>query len=113
MAEATRRVRIGVMVSRTHSGIPVDHLSGGRLEFGMGAGGSFGPTEHVQIGLEFPPTGERIRRLREACIVIKRLWPEEVADFQGRHTGWRGRSRSRSRCSGPTRCCGSAATVTS
>jgi Luciferase-like monooxygenase len=44
-----------------------------------------GPTEHVQIGLGFPPTGERIRRLREACTVIKKLWTEDVADFEGHY----------------------------
>lgn len=94
MAEITKRIRIGVMVTANtfrHPGVlakigaTVDHLSGGRLEFGIGAGGSAGPDEHVQIGLEFPSTGERIRRLREACLVIKELWTEEVADFEGRY----------------------------
>jgi F420-dependent oxidoreductase-like protein len=94
MAQATRRVRIGAMVSANtfrHPGVlakiaaTVDHLSGGRLELGIGAGGSFGPTEHVQIGLDFPPTGERIRTLGEACTVIKKLWTEDVADFEGRY----------------------------
>ena len=94
MAEATQRIRIGAMVSSNgfrHPGVlakigaTVDHLSGGRLEFGIGAGGSSGPDEHVQLGLEFPPTAERIRRLGEACTVIKKLWTEDVADFDGRY----------------------------
>jgi len=95
MAEATRRVRIGVMVSgNTYRhpailakiGATVDHLSGGRLEFGIGAAGTANaPDEHAQLGLDFPPTAERIHRLAEACTVIKKLWTEEVADFDGRY----------------------------
>lgn len=95
MAEVTTRVRLGVMVSGNtyrHPGVlakiavTVDHLSGGRLEFGIGAAGSTtGPDEHLQLGLEFPSTAERIRRLGEACTVIKKLWTDEVADFDGRY----------------------------
>jgi F420-dependent oxidoreductase-like protein len=92
MAQATGRVRIGNMVTGNtyrHPGLlakvatTVDHLSGGRLEFGLGAG--WAEAEHRMIGLEFPPTGERLRRLHEACVVIKKLWTEEHADFDGRH----------------------------
>jgi F420-dependent oxidoreductase-like protein len=95
MAEATHRIRIGVMVSGNtyrHPAIlakiaaTVDHLSGGRLEFGIGAAGTANaPDEHAMLGLEFPPTAERIRRLGEACIVIKKLWTEDVADFHGHY----------------------------
>jgi F420-dependent oxidoreductase-like protein len=90
MAEATQRVRIGVMVTGNTYRHPavlakmaatVDHLSGGRLEFGIGAG--WAEIEHRMLGLEFPPAAERIRRLAEACEVIKKLWTEEVADHQG------------------------------
>jgi alkanesulfonate monooxygenase SsuD/methylene tetrahydromethanopterin reductase-like flavin-dependent oxidoreductase (luciferase family) len=59
----------------------VDHLSGGRLEFGIGAG--WAEIEHRMLGLEFPPAAERIRRLGEACEVIKKLWTEEVAEHAG------------------------------
>jgi F420-dependent oxidoreductase-like protein len=95
MAEATKRIRIGVMVSGNtyrHPSIlakiaaTVDHLSAGRMEFGIGAAGTANaPDEHAMLGLEFPPTGERIRRLREACIVIKKLWTDEVANFDGQY----------------------------
>jgi F420-dependent oxidoreductase-like protein len=90
MAEATSRVRIGVMVTGNtyrhpavlaKMAVTVDHLSGGRLEFGLGAGGA--EVEHRMLGLEFPPVAERIRRLGEACQVIRKLWTEEVADHEG------------------------------
>src|SRR5215467_5497608 len=92
MTEATRQVRIGNMVTGNtyrHPGVlakiatTVDHLSGGRLEFGLGAG--WAEVEHTMPGLEFPGVGERLRRLGEACQVVKKLWTEERADFEGRY----------------------------
>ncbi|HSR22362.1 MAG TPA: LLM class F420-dependent oxidoreductase, partial [Candidatus Eisenbacteria bacterium] len=92
MAEATSRVRIGSMVTGNtyrHPGVlakiatTVDHLSGGRLEFGLGAG--WAEVEHTMLGLEFPGVGERLRRLDEACQVVKKLWTDERADFDGRY----------------------------
>jgi F420-dependent oxidoreductase-like protein len=95
MAEATERIRIGVMVSgNTYRhpsilakiGATVDHLSTGRLEFGLGAAGTANaPDEHAMLGLDFPSTPDRIRRLGEACTVIKKLWTEEIADFEGKY----------------------------
>jgi F420-dependent oxidoreductase-like protein len=92
MAEATKRVRIGNMVTGNTYRHPavlakiattVDHLSGGRLEFGIG--GAWAEVEHQMLGIEFPGVGTRLRRLNEACIVFKKLWTEERADFQGRY----------------------------
>jgi F420-dependent oxidoreductase-like protein len=92
MAEATRRVRIGNMVTGNTYRHPavlakiattVDHLSAGRLEFGLG--GAWAEVEHTMLGIDFPSVGTRLRRLNEACIVIKKLWTEDKADFEGRH----------------------------
>jgi F420-dependent oxidoreductase-like protein len=92
MAEATSRVRIGNMVTGNtyrHPGVlakmatTVDHLSGGRLEFGLGAG--WAEVEHTMLGLDFPGVGERLRRLAEALTVIEKLWTEDRADFEGRY----------------------------
>ncbi len=92
MAESTRRVRIGNMVTGNtyrHPGVlakmatTVDHLSGGRLEFGIGAG--WAEVEHTMLGLDFPGVADRLRRLDEACVVIKKLWTDERADFEGRY----------------------------
>lgn len=92
MAEATTRVRLGNMVTGNTYRHPavlakiattVDHLSAGRLEFGLG--GAWAEVEHQMLGIDFPSVGTRLRRLNEACIVIKKLWTEERADFEGRH----------------------------
>ena len=92
MAEATKRVRIGLMVAGNlyrHPGLhakigaTIDHLSGGRLDFGIGA--AWNEPEFVQLGMEFPPLGERLGRFGEAVRVIKRLWTQERASFKGKY----------------------------
>ena len=92
MAEATSRVRIGCMVTGNtyrHPGVlakmavTVDHLSGGRLEFGLGA--AWADNEHTMFDLEFGTAGQRIARLEEACRMIKLLWTEDSASFDGGH----------------------------
>jgi F420-dependent oxidoreductase-like protein len=92
MAEATSRVRIGLMVAGNtyrHPGVlakmatTIDHLSGGRLEFGLGASGA--EVEHTMLGIPFYTAGERIRRLGEALTVCRKLWTEERASFDGRY----------------------------
>jgi F420-dependent oxidoreductase-like protein len=92
MAEATSHVRIGLMVTGNtyrHPGVlakmatTIDHLSGGRLEFGLGASGA--EVEHTMLGIPFYTAGERIRRLGEALTVCRKLWTEERVSFDGRY----------------------------
>jgi F420-dependent oxidoreductase-like protein len=92
MAQATTRTRIGCMVSGNtyrHPGVlakmavTVDHLSGGRLEFGIG--GAWAENEHTMLGLEFGTVGERLDRLEEACQLIRSLWTEPRTTFDGQH----------------------------
>jgi F420-dependent oxidoreductase-like protein len=91
VAENTRRTRIGLNVTGNpyrHPGllakiaVTVDHLSGGRLEMGMGA--AWNEPEFTMYGIPFPSAAERIRALDEACSVLKALWTEERASFKGR-----------------------------
>jgi F420-dependent oxidoreductase-like protein len=90
MAEATSRVRIGCMVTGNtyrhpavlaKTAVTVDHLSGGRLEFGLGA--AWAEIEHTMLDLDFGTAGQRIARMEEACRMIKLLWTQEQTDFQG------------------------------
>jgi alkanesulfonate monooxygenase SsuD/methylene tetrahydromethanopterin reductase-like flavin-dependent oxidoreductase (luciferase family) len=92
MAEATTRLRIGLMVtgnSYRHRGVltkmatTIDHLSGGRLEFALGTGAA--KVEHATIGVPFYPAGERVRRLGETLTACHKLWTEEPANFEGRY----------------------------
>ncbi|GAB4087281.1 hypothetical protein GCM10028784_39110 [Myceligenerans cantabricum] len=92
MARETSRVRIGCMVSGNtyrHPGmlaklaVTVDHLSDGRLEFGIGAG--WNEREHEMFGLELPPVRERMDRWEESLRVIRSLWSEERTTLDGEH----------------------------
>jgi F420-dependent oxidoreductase-like protein len=92
MAEVTRRIRIGVMVTSNtyrHPGVlakaavTADHLCDGRLEMGIGAG--WAENEHTMLGIEFGTARERIDRLGEACQVMRLLWTQPRADFEGRY----------------------------
>lgn len=60
----------------------VDHISGGRLTLGLGAGWQI--NEHEQYGIEMGTPGERIGRLDEYCSVVRSLLEQSVTDFNGR-----------------------------
>ncbi len=90
MAEATQRVRIGLLVTGNTYRHPallaklaatVDHLSGGRLEFGLGA--AWAQIEHRMLGID--GLDHRVGRLSEALKVIKSLWTEERTNFAGHY----------------------------
>jgi F420-dependent oxidoreductase-like protein len=92
MAAQTRRIRIGQMVTGNtyrhpavlaHMAATIDIISGGRLDLGIGAG--WNEYEHTSMGIPLYAPGERIRRLGEACELIKRLFTEPVSDFDGRY----------------------------
>ncbi|PSL05874.1 F420-dependent oxidoreductase-like protein [Haloactinopolyspora alba] len=92
MAETTTRTRIGCMVTGNtyrHPGVlakiatTVDHLSGGRLEFGIG--GAWAEYEHTMFDLEFGTAGQRLDRLDEACRIIRSLWTSPRTTFAGQH----------------------------
>ena len=90
MAEATKRVRIGCLVTGNtyrnpallaKEAVTVDHLSGGRLEFGIGA--AWAEIEHEMYGFE--GLDHRVGRLSESLRIIKSLFTEERTTFEGRY----------------------------
>ena len=92
MAVIVKRARIGCMVTGVTYRHPavlanmattIDHISGGRLEFGLGA--AWHEAEHTGYGIDFPSAGVRIGMLDEALQVIKLLWTEDVANFDGQY----------------------------
>jgi alkanesulfonate monooxygenase SsuD/methylene tetrahydromethanopterin reductase-like flavin-dependent oxidoreductase (luciferase family) len=90
LATVTERVRIGVLVSCNtfrhpplvaKQAVTIDHISGGRLEFGLGAGW-FVP-EHEMFGLAFPEPKELVDRFREAVEVCDLLLTQEISNYDG------------------------------
>jgi F420-dependent oxidoreductase-like protein len=90
MAQATKRVRIGCLVTGNtyrhpvllaKEAVTVDHLSGGRLEFGIGA--AWAEVEHTMYGIE--GLEHRVGRLSESLQIIKSLWTEARTKFDGRY----------------------------
>jgi F420-dependent oxidoreductase-like protein len=61
----------------------VDHLSGGRLTVGLGAG--WHVPEHEAYGFRFPPVRERLDRLSEGVQVVRQLFMEDRATFDGEY----------------------------
>jgi alkanesulfonate monooxygenase SsuD/methylene tetrahydromethanopterin reductase-like flavin-dependent oxidoreductase (luciferase family) len=97
LAAQTERNRIGLMVTSNRFRPPamlakiaatVDAVSGGRLEFGIGAGSrpdvSFARREYEAHGLPYLDAAYAVGSLAEACTIIRRLWTEDKPfDFHG------------------------------
>jgi probable F420-dependent oxidoreductase len=68
----------------------LDVLSGGRLEFGIGAG--WHAAEYEAMGLAFADGPSRVAKLEEAVALIKAHWSGDQLDFTGRFVAARGYS---------------------
>ncbi|MEU5877654.1 LLM class flavin-dependent oxidoreductase [Spirillospora sp. NPDC047279] len=107
LAAQTSRLRLGLLVTSNRIRQPavlgkmastVDVISGGRLVLGIGAGGTHQPAgaggiagenpaiaEYAAYGLTLVPPGEGIARLAETLTILRRMWSEDVFDFDGRY----------------------------
>jgi len=90
LAASVPRVQIGPLVTGNTYRHPavlakmaatVDHISGGRLVLGLGAG--WQENEHRAYGIPFDTMGGRLRRMEEACQVIQGLFANQKTRFQG------------------------------
>ncbi len=103
LAQATKRIRIGCLVSGVvyrHPAVlanmmaSLDIISGGRLEIGIGAGWS--EEECDAYGIELGTLTERFDRFDEACEVIVGLLSQEQTTFAGKYF-----SLTKARCEPP------------
>jgi F420-dependent oxidoreductase-like protein len=87
LALETRRIRLGTLVTSATFRYPgplaiavagVDEMSGGRVEFGIGAG--WFDAEHAAYGIPFPSTKERFDRLEEQLAIITGLWETSAGE---------------------------------
>ncbi len=95
IARETSTIRLGTLVTSAtfrHPGplaisvAQVDEMSGGRVEFGIGAG--WFEKEHLAYAIPFPPLRERFARLTEQLELITGLWTAPVGetfDYAGAH----------------------------
>lgn len=90
LAQSTNRIRLGPMVASQSYRNPalmaniassLDNISGGRLNYGIGAG--WKEAEYKAYGYNFPKALTRIKQLREAIEIAKKLWTEKNATFNG------------------------------
>ncbi|HET6686220.1 MAG TPA: LLM class flavin-dependent oxidoreductase [Jiangellaceae bacterium] len=90
LAGRTNRIRLGLLVAGVTyrhpsilaaEAVTIDHASNGRLELGVGA--AWYEAEHRQLGLDFPPVGERFDRLEDQLEIFVRLFTGDVVSYQG------------------------------
>jgi alkanesulfonate monooxygenase SsuD/methylene tetrahydromethanopterin reductase-like flavin-dependent oxidoreductase (luciferase family) len=107
LAAQTERLRMGLLVTSNRVRPPAvlakiaattDVISRGRLIMGIGVGGTHQAAgaggvsgdnpaiaEYAAYGLTLIPPAEGVARLDEACRILRRMWTEEVFDFDGRY----------------------------
>jgi alkanesulfonate monooxygenase SsuD/methylene tetrahydromethanopterin reductase-like flavin-dependent oxidoreductase (luciferase family) len=92
LGQLTERIRLGTMVSPTSfrhpsvlakSAVTADHVSGGRVELGMGAG--WHDLEHHTYGFPFHGLGTRYEVFEEQVEIVARQLREDRFDFRGKH----------------------------
>ncbi len=92
MAMVTKRVRIGSLVysiGYRHPAViakaltTIDHLSGGRVDVGLGAG--WHEPEYRAYGMDFPSLTTRFEQLDEGLQVLKGLLHSDVGNFEGKY----------------------------
>jgi F420-dependent oxidoreductase-like protein len=95
LAVETSTIRLGTLVTAATFRLPgplaitvaqVDEMSGGRVEFGLGAGWYDG--EHKAYGIPFPSLKERFDRFEEQLAIITGLWSTPVGQtfsYDGAH----------------------------
>jgi F420-dependent oxidoreductase-like protein len=97
VSQRTSRIRLGQMVGCASYRNPallakitsnLDVMSGGRLDWGIGAG--WYQNEYDAYGYEFLPARDRIRVLRETVEIVKLMWSEPDAGYEGRFFTIRG-----------------------
>lgn len=92
LARDTSRLRLGTLVSCQSYRNPallakiaagVDQMSGGRLDFGIGAG--WKEIEYRAYGYEFPPPATRVDQVVDTLEIVRLMWTSERATYRGKH----------------------------
>ena len=91
LSGVTSRIRLGLLVTGVTyrhpsvlaaQALTVDHASHGRLELALGA--AWFDKEHRELGIPFPPIGERFDLLEDALEIVTRLFSGDVVSYEGK-----------------------------
>lgn len=91
LAGVTSRIRLGLLVAGATYRHPsvfaaqamtIDHASNGRLELSLGA--AWFDKEHHELGIPFPPTGERFDLLEDSLEILTRLFTGDTVSYDGK-----------------------------
>ena len=91
LAGVTSRIRLGLLVTGVTyrhpsllatQAVTIDHASHGRLELALGA--AWFEKEHRELGIDFPPTGERFDLLEDTLEIVTRLFSGNVVSYDGK-----------------------------
>jgi alkanesulfonate monooxygenase SsuD/methylene tetrahydromethanopterin reductase-like flavin-dependent oxidoreductase (luciferase family) len=94
IAQRTKKIKLGSLVTNVNLRSPallakmtstLDNISKGRLILGLGTGDSMSRGELLSYGYRFAGLDERVERLKETVIILKRLWTEDRTSFEGRY----------------------------
>ncbi len=92
----TSRIRLGLLVTGVTyrhpsvlaaQAVTIDHASHGRLELALGA--AWFQEEHLQLGIPYPPTGERFDLLEDTLEIVTRLFSGDVVSYEGKRVSLR------------------------
>jgi len=90
LAGVTTRIRLGLLVAGVTyrhpsvfaaQALTIDHASRGRLELSLGA--AWFEQEHLELGIPFPPAGQRFDLLQDALEIVTRLFTGDVVGYEG------------------------------
>ncbi len=91
LARDTKKLRLGTMVASQSYRNPaltakmaatLDNISGGRLNYGIGAG--WKDVEYTAYGYPFPSADTRIRQLNDSLEIAERMWTEDRVTYEGK-----------------------------
>ncbi len=91
MASVTSQIRLGLLVTGVTyrhpsvlaaQALTIEHASQGRLELAMGA--AWFEPEHHQLGIDFPPIGQRFDMLEDALEIMLRLYTGDEVSYDGK-----------------------------
>ncbi|HWI74797.1 MAG TPA: LLM class F420-dependent oxidoreductase, partial [Baekduia sp.] len=97
LAARTETIALGLLVGGVGYRNPAQHakitttldiISGGRAFHGVGAG--WFEAEHIAYGFAFPPLKERFERLEDHLNIVRAMFTEEPATYEGKHHSVRG-----------------------